>query len=128
MGENIRDVIARMRTQQKDKTPVVEKPKEVEEEYEEDDEFVGDEEEEQVAKEEAEEVEKAKPKPKLPKMPTPSAEETSEKPTPEVQQITEIDVLQNNGRFRAEMLFQLQEMNRALVVIAGVLVDKFKEK
>lgn len=33
----------------------------------------------------------------------------------------EMELLQNNGRFRAELLFQLQEINRALVVIAQVL-------
>lgn len=35
----------------------------------------------------------------------------------------EIELLQNDGRFRAELLHQLQELNRALVVIAGTLVD-----
>jgi len=35
----------------------------------------------------------------------------------------EIELLQNDGRFRVELLHQMQEMNKALVVIAGVLVD-----
>jgi len=35
----------------------------------------------------------------------------------------QIEMLQNNGRFRVEMLHQMQEINKALVVIAGVLVD-----
>lgn len=35
----------------------------------------------------------------------------------------EIEMLQNDGRFRAELLHQMQEINRALVVIAGALVD-----
>jgi len=38
----------------------------------------------------------------------------------------EIEMLQNNGRFRAELLHQLQEINKALVVIAGTLVDLTK--
>lgn len=38
----------------------------------------------------------------------------------------EIEMLQNNGRYRAELLHQLNEINKALVVIAGVLVD-FKD-
>lgn len=38
----------------------------------------------------------------------------------------EIGLLQNNGRFRAELLHQLQEINKALVVIAGTLVDLTK--
>lgn len=36
----------------------------------------------------------------------------------------EMELLQNNGRFRAEMLYQLQELNKALVVIAQVLMQK----
>ena len=35
----------------------------------------------------------------------------------------EIAMLQDNGRFRIELLHQLQEINKALVVVAGVLVD-----
>lgn len=42
--------------------------------------------------------------------------------TPEQQVQVEIEMLQNSGRFRAELLFQLQEINKALVVIAGALV------
>jgi hypothetical protein len=42
---------------------------------------------------------------------------------PREQILMEIEMLQNNGRFRAELLSQLQEINRALVIIAGVLVD-----
>lgn len=34
----------------------------------------------------------------------------------------EMELLQNNGRFRAELLFQLQELNKALGVIAQVLM------
>lgn len=41
-----------------------------------------------------------------------------------VQQILmEIEMLQNNGRFRAELLNQLNEINKALVVIAGALAN-----
>lgn len=36
----------------------------------------------------------------------------------------EMELLQNNGRFRAELLFQLQEINKALVVIAQVMMQK----
>ena len=35
----------------------------------------------------------------------------------------EIEMLQNDGRYRVELLHQMQELNKALVVIAGVLVD-----
>jgi hypothetical protein len=31
--------------------------------------------------------------------------------------------LQDNGIFRAELLHQMQELNKAMVVIAGILVD-----
>ena len=36
----------------------------------------------------------------------------------------EMELLNNNGRFRAELLFQLQELNKALSVIAQVLMRK----
>ena len=42
----------------------------------------------------------------------------------EHQQAIEMELLQNNGRFRAEMLYQLQELNKALVVIAEILVKR----
>jgi hypothetical protein len=35
----------------------------------------------------------------------------------------EIELLQNDGRYREELLHQLSEMNKALVIIASVLVD-----
>jgi len=53
--------------------------------------------------------------------------EVEEKPVEKVdaeQQIMmEIELLQNNGRYRVELLHQLQEINKALIVVAGVLVD-----
>lgn len=55
-------------------------------------------------------------------------EQKSEKIDPEQQKAMEIELLQNNGRFRAELLYQLQEINKALVVIAGVLVDQHGAK
>ena len=42
----------------------------------------------------------------------------------EKQQAIEMELLQNNGRFRAEMLYQMQELNKALVVIAEILLKK----
>lgn len=35
----------------------------------------------------------------------------------------EIELMQNNGRYRAELLFQLQGINRALSVVAGILAE-----
>ena len=35
----------------------------------------------------------------------------------------EIELLQNTGRFRVELLHQITEINKALRVIAGVLVE-----
>lgn len=37
--------------------------------------------------------------------------------------LMQVEMFQNNGRFRLELLAQLQEINRALVVIAEALVD-----
>lgn len=36
----------------------------------------------------------------------------------------EMELLNNNGRFRAELLFQLQEINMALKVIAQIFMEK----
>ena len=38
--------------------------------------------------------------------------------------LEEIEMLQNNGRFRAELLHQMQEINQALVVIASAIASK----
>jgi hypothetical protein len=53
----------------------------------------------------------------------PIVEASKEALSREQQIMMEIEMLQNNGRYRAELLNQLQEINKALVVIAGVLVD-----
>ena len=37
--------------------------------------------------------------------------------------VREIEMLQNNGRYRAELLHQISSINETLVVIAGVLAD-----
>lgn len=37
--------------------------------------------------------------------------------------LMEIEMLQNDGRYRVELLHQLQELNKALVVVAEVLVN-----
>jgi len=79
----------------------------------EDDELL-DENEEELEKEEQILAEQEKVAPK------PSKEELEQA---KKQIAMEIEMLQNDGRYRAEMLHQMQEMNRALVVIAGVLVD-----
>jgi hypothetical protein len=42
---------------------------------------------------------------------------------PQKQIEMEIELLHNNGRFRVELLHQLIEINRALRVVAGVLVE-----
>jgi len=61
-------------------------------------------------------------------------EEDEETETPkadakEQEQIAmEIELLQNNGRFRVELLHQLQEINKALVVVAGIMVDQKNDK
>jgi len=37
--------------------------------------------------------------------------------------LMEIEMLQSDGRFRVELLHQMQELNTALVLIAGALAD-----
>lgn len=46
------------------------------------------------------------------------------KPDEKAKTEMEMELLNNNGRFRTELLFQLQEINKTLVVIAQVLMQK----
>jgi len=115
MAESLKDVIAKLKAQNSQQQtatkPVemvkpaprkeVEIPAELENEDDGDDEILEDDEETEQKE-----------------IKNPSQQEV------QAQQIMmEIEMLQNDGRYRAELLHQLQEMNRALVVIAGVLVD-----
>ena len=83
-----------------------------------------DAEEDAILFEEDEEIPKAQEKPAV----KPSNEVAEAIPqiteAQKEQILMEIEMLQNNGRYRAEMLHQLNEINKALVVIAGVLVEK----
>ena len=58
-------------------------------------------------------------------MPTIEADpvEKTDQQTIEQEIAMEIELLQNDGRFRVELLHQMQEIKKALVVVAGVLVD-----
>jgi len=38
----------------------------------------------------------------------------------------EIELLQNNGRFRAELLHQLNEINKSLSVVSSAIIDLLK--
>ena len=78
-----------------------------------------------------EKVEEIAPELTLAKNPKP-VEEVAPTPTPvaveqprsrEEQMGMEIEMLQNNGRFRVELLHQMQEINKALVGIAEIMVD-----
>jgi hypothetical protein len=119
MGENIRDVIARVQKAREEqaKQKAVEKPKPKEEVPIPDriDDFSDIE-----AEYEAEKQEKPAIKPQE------SVTEASKGQLTKEQQIMmEIEMLQNDGRFRAELLSQLQDINKALVVIADALVELF---
>lgn len=121
MAENIREVIARMKSNQQNsqvsqnKSAPAPKPIKVEEVAEiqdEEDDYL-DEDEEEVT-------------PKSVKVEEKAVEKQDLNAVAEQQIALEIEMLQNNGRFRAELLHQLQEINKALVVIAGTLVDLTK--
>ena len=117
MADSLREVIARLKAQKDQNSPqskpveaVKPTPKPETEDMEEE---LGED-------EEMPETEK-----KTPVMPSKPELEASTKQelTREQQILMEIEMLQNDGRYRAELLHQMQEINRALVVIAGVLVD-----
>jgi len=57
-----------------------------------------------------------------------NAEKPVEKIDPKIEEVNnqikrEIEMLQNEGLYRFELLHKLQEINKALVVMAGVMVD-----
>lgn len=72
----------------------------------------------------------ASPETKSEKPSETAKKEVSNAPIPKVnqeiieRQAMEREMLNNNGIFRAELLYQLNEINKALVGIAEVLVDK----
>lgn len=53
----------------------------------------------------------------------PAPHEVPQQLSQEQRFLMEVEMLQNNGRFRMELIRELTEINKALVVIAGVLVD-----
>jgi hypothetical protein len=115
MAETLKDVIAKIKQQQNSQAqqvkpapaPNKEIPAPVEEEVEE------------IDEEEIEEIktEQAKQVPKSEVREDPKEDKIRE------QIIMEIEMLQNNGRYRVELLHQLQEINKALVVIASCLAN-----
>ena len=61
----------------------------------------------------------------------PQETQVAEKPTNDADTqrvLMEMEMLQNDGRFRVELLHQLQELNKAMVLIAGVLVNREDDK
>lgn len=117
MSENLKQMIAKIKEQNSQasdpKVPAKPVKKAVPQETEEYDEEDLDEDEEMPEQEQ-------KPAVKPQKQAT---EPIKEEMSAEDKIAMEIEMLQNNGRFRAELLHQLQGINRALTVIAGVLVD-----
>ena len=119
MSENLKEVIARIKAKQQNSSQQLNKvvespvkaviPAEIEAE---DDDF--------------DDLDEEKPKTQEKPVVVPQqeiSEAEKEQMSREQQILMEIEMLQNNGRYRAELLHQLQEINKALVVIAGVLVD-----
>lgn len=81
----------------------------------EDDELDEDDETEEIEEETPQPIAKPVSKP----VSKPTAEEIQQMQIAQVMQ--EIELLQNDGRFRVEFLHQLQELNNALSVIAGLI-------
>ena len=116
MAENIREVIARLKNNQQSnsqqskpkpvpqETKVKEVPQETEGLNDAEDDYVDDEEEEV---------------PEIDQKPVENAEDQ----TVDQQIAMEIELLQNDGRYRVELLHQMQEINKSLLGIAEILVD-----
>ena len=115
MSESLKDVISRLKaqqfSQQSPKPVEAPKPARVEEDI-----MPEATEEDEIMEEDEEE--------------TPKQEVKKDPKQTEIEQqiMMEIEMLQNNGRFRAELLHQLQEINKALIVIAGGIVNLHEKK
>lgn len=110
--ENLKDIIAKLKAQQNTQQTSKTAPKgqetapeqEIEGELEDGEDVEQDEDEMQESPNKVGKQEKVDPK------------------ILKIQEILEeIEMLQNDGRFRVELLHQMQEINQALVVIAGAL-------
>lgn len=123
MGENLREVIARIKAKQSSQTSKAEvkpaeKVKPVAQKIEDEEEDFDDDEEDEKEVPVREEKPAVKPKEQVLE-----ASETNMDMETARQQQQEVMLLQDNGIFRVQMLHQLSEINKALVVIAGVLAD-----
>jgi len=84
------------------------------------------EDEEEQAEESMPVQEKVAPMP--PKQEVQAVEKPLEQLSPQERIAMEIEMLQNNGRFRVELLNQLQELNKAMAIIGGILLDLTGDK
>ena len=110
MAENLKEIIARLKTQNSQVSKPATKPTPVEEDDEEEQETVTE-----TPKAEEKAVEsKVNPKNKESKQITEDQQKAI---------IQQIEALQNNGVYRIEMLGALDEIKKTLVVIAGTLVN-----
>lgn len=137
----MKQVIEKLKAQQKQNSPqskpATPKPTKKVEELPVEEEFDEEDEDDEDLDDEAE-VEETAQKPQVRKKPAEIPQETGqdkEEISDGDRILMEIEMLQNNGRFRSELLAQFQEhnktlkeMNKALIVIAGVLVDRNERK
>jgi len=121
MAENLREVIARrLANSQVSKTPTpaptpkVEVPQEVK----------GLDEEENFDDEADEEIAVPETSEETPTNPEKIDEEAQKQQMEMI--FREIELLQNNGRFRAELLHQLNEINKSLSVVSNAILELTK--
>lgn len=128
MVDNLGKVMERLRSSQPTKEIIKKKPIEKLEEVQEEevDEDIEEEEEEDIEEEEEKPVKKTVIK-KAVKQNPPELEDIEETKTVENEQTEqerkamEIELLQNNGIFRAEMLFQLGQINQNLYLLNSLI-------
>jgi hypothetical protein len=128
MAESVAEVIARLKAQKtsqdlKAKEQPKAKPKENED-------YENAFEDEEVNQSQEKAVEKQTSTKNFSHQENPTNQQADIQPNEEEKVAMQIELLQNNGRYRTEMLFQMQEANRhreelnkTLTAIAGILVD-----
>ena len=120
MAENLKEIIARLKTQNSQISKPATKPAPVEEKKEDDGYNEEDDEEEQETVTETPKAEEKAVESKVNPKNKESKQITEDQQKAIIQQI---EALQNNGVYRIEMLGALDEIKKTLVVIAGTLVN-----
>ena len=119
MAKTYQEIIAEALKKNSQKSKVVEQPKEKPKDEDYEDAF----EDEEVTQSQEKAIEKPIVTKNTSHQENPTNKQADISSSEEEKISMQLEMLQNNGRYRAEMLFQMQELNKNLGVIAEILVN-----